>query len=119
MARARIRSLGTPISGKTLGVKKPFSELWERSGVISLWPPNLSKVVPIFAIPPTIYRGAFWGTSAFGVLFGDSQKVPQRVLPIFPGTLGSTVWNTSWESPKSTLKALAGALSGIPPKALL
>ena len=35
--------------------------------------------------------------------------------PNFPGTLRGTFW----ESPKSTLKALAGALSGLPQKALL
>ena len=70
--------------------------------------------------------------SAFGVLFGD--WVPQVVLllgkkwgealapwgtPSFLGTLESSLWGTSWESPKSTLKALVGALSGIPLGALL
>ena len=46
------------------------------------------------AIPPAIHRSAFWGfaesapASAFGVLFGDSQKVPRRVPPRVPGKLG-------------------------------
>ena len=39
--------------------------------------------------------------------------------PNFPGILGSTLRGTCWEYPKSTPKALAGALSRIPHKALL
>ena len=113
------------------------------------------------AIMPAIYRSAFWGipesapASAFGVLFGSSQKVPRRVPPRVPGKLGVPQGvlprvhflihffkrkhsrehslrhsqfsghsrghspGTFWELPKSTLKALAGALSGMPHKALL
>ena len=49
----------------------------------------------IFAIPPAIYGSAFWAVpesapaSAFGVLFGDSQKVPRRVPPRVPWKLRS------------------------------
>ena len=39
--------------------------------------------------------------------------------PNFPGTLGGTLRGTFWESPESTPKALAGALSAIPQEALL
>ena len=44
----------------------------------------------------------------------------ERTLGSTPsGTFGNTPRHTFWESPKSTPKALAGALSGIPHKALL
>ena len=72
-----------------------------------------------FEIPPAIYRSAFAGipesapASAFGVLCGDSQKVPRRVLTRVPGKVGVP------QALQSTPKALAGALSGIPAKALL
>ena len=52
---------------------------------ISLLPSHLCFFFPSFAIQPAIYRSAFWGipesapASAFGVLFGSSQKVPRRV----------------------------------------
>ena len=104
------------------------------------------------AKPPAIYRSASRGVpesapaSAFGVLLRDSQKVPRRVLPRVPRTLGvlqeclslgkndekhsreqlpifwalgSTLRGTLWESPKGTPKALAGALSGIPLEAYM
>ena len=84
------------------------------------------------------FRSAFWGfsESATGSAPQSAREigsVPESAFtcqgmrestlgstpwstPNFPGSLGSTPQDTCWESPKSTLKALAGALSGIPIK---
>ena len=85
-------------------------------------------------IPPDIYRSASWGfpeksapASAFGVLFGDSQKVPRAVLARVPGNWEcprecsrecfpsflnkeSTLRSTPWGTPN--FRALSGALPG-------